>query len=48
MKTLIIYFTKDKKSYQVVKPHPDYFKGDWKGLVLGICGEDGYHSFEVL
>lgn len=46
MKILKIYFSKDKKSYQIVHPS-EHFKGDYKGLVQGICG-DNYHSFEVL
>jgi len=45
MKTLIIYFTEDKKSYQIVKPTRE-FNNDWSGLVQAIT-KGNYHSYET-
>lgn len=45
MKTVTIYYNKEKTSFQVVKP-TEQFKGDWKGLVYGIT-HGTHHSFKV-
>ena len=45
MKTVTIYYNKEKTSFQVVKP-TDQFNGDWKGLVDGIT-HGTHHSFKV-
>lgn len=45
MKTLKIYFTSDKRSFQIIRPS-DKFKGDWMGLIISIAGEH-YHSYEI-
>jgi len=45
MKTLIIYFTEDKKSYQIVRP-TRAFNSDWNGLVQAIT-KGNYHSYET-
>ena len=47
---LMIYFTYDKKSYQMVKPSmtgEDKFNGDWRKLVDDITNGI-YHSFEII
>lgn len=48
-----IYFTPDKKNYQIIHPSKD-FAGDWKGLVDTVTQSDelhheikNYHSFEI-
>jgi len=46
-KTLVIYFTEDKKSYQVIKPS-EHFAGDWKGLADTIAGAGGYFNYVVV
>lgn len=44
-KILTIYFTKDKKSRQVIRP-TEQFSGDWVGLVQAIAGNN-YDTYEV-
>lgn len=53
-KEMIVYFTADKKSFQIVKPSLE-FDGDWKGLAEAVSGQvriwgregQAYHHFEV-
>lgn len=54
---IIIYFTEDKKNYQIIRPKMDgenHFDGDVLKLVEHIThsnfrdGMRNYHSFEVL
>ena len=54
---VIIYFTEDKKNYQIIRPQtegPNKFRGDVSGLVEYITKSDrdsgrrNYHSFEIL
>ena len=50
MKTIVIYFTEDKKNFQVIKPSPK-FDGQVSKLVQHITKSGGYqknyHSFEI-
>lgn len=52
-KTLIVYFTADRKSFQKITPS-DEFGGDWKTLAEAITnsnwreGRVNYHSFQVI
>ncbi|WP_395974209.1 hypothetical protein [Chryseobacterium cucumeris] len=46
MKSLIIYFNKEKSSFQVVKPTEE-FNGDWAGLAHGVTN-GVYHKFKVI
>jgi len=58
--TIIIYFTEDKKNYQVIRPQTEgenKFKGDVLSLVQHVTksyrDRDGhlirrYHSFEII
>ena len=46
MKRLIIYYTADKKSYQVVQPS-EKFDGNWAALVQHITG-GAYHRYELI
>lgn len=46
MKKLVIYYTADKKSFQVVHP-TEKFAGDWTGLVEAITG-GVYHRYEII
>jgi len=43
---LIIYYTPDKLSFQLVKPVAE-FKGDWRGLAEHIS-KGLYSSFEII
>lgn len=46
MKSLIIYFNKEKTAFQVVKPTEE-FNGDWAGLARGIT-KGVYQTFKVI
>ena len=55
--TIIIYFTEDKKNYQIIRPQtegPNKFRGDALGLVEHITksdresGRKNYYSFKIL
>lgn len=45
MKSVVIYFNKEKSAFKVVKP-TIAFNGDWEGLVHGVTN-GLYHSFKV-
>lgn len=56
MKTIIIYFTEDKKNFQVIRP-TSKFKGQVSELVhqitksnleKGFGYQKNYHSFEII
>ena len=42
---VVIYFNKEKTSFQVIKP-TEQFNGDWNGLVNGVT-KGNHHSFKV-
>ena len=55
--TIIIYFTEDKKNFQVIKPQTEgenKFRGDVRSLVEHVTfsthsdGIKNYHSFEII
>lgn len=50
MKKVIIYYNKEKTSFQTISPSTQ-FNGDWKGLIETVTGSDDftkkYHSYEV-
>jgi hypothetical protein len=55
--TIIIYFTEEKKSYQVIRPKTEgenKFSGDVRKLVEHVTHSDydgkirNYHSFEII
>ena len=58
--TIIIYFTEDKKNYQVIRPQtegPNRFNGNVKALVEHVTKSDlssderrikNFHSFEII
>ncbi len=45
MKSVTIYYNKEKTSFKVVKPTAQ-FNGDWEGLVHGVTNGK-FHSFKV-
>lgn len=45
LKSLTIYFDKEKKSRQIVRPNST-FDGEWHKLVLGLTGGH-YESYEI-
>jgi len=55
--TIIIYFTEDKKNYQIIRPQTEgvnRFAGDVRKLVEHVTcsthseGIRNYHSFEII
>jgi hypothetical protein len=45
-KAVVIYFDKDKKSFQIIKP-TNKFAGDWEGLVHTVTKE-AYYRYELI
>lgn len=45
MKSVAIYFNKEKTSFQIVKPTAQ-FNGNWDDLVHGVTN-GRFHSFKV-
>lgn len=45
LKTLTIYYNKEKTSMQVIRPN-EKFNSDWYNLVMGITGGN-HHSYDI-
>lgn len=43
---LVVYFDKDQKSHQIIRPNPKQFDGNWKDLAHFIGG-DNFYRFEI-